>query len=940
MKKIVRFFVIAIIAIFLLLLLIPVIYKSKLVELVKTEINSSLKANVEFSDVDLSLLKNFPDFYFALNNLSVVGQEEFSKDTLLAFKSLQLNVNLMSVINGSQIKINSIFIDQPSVHAKVLKNGAANWDIAKETTDSTPTDSVEESTTAFNLNLKKFAIQNANIIYEDQESNMSAELQHLDFILSGDFTQDITQINTNLAIEQLTFMMDGISYLKNVKISYIAGLNADLNNYKFTLKDNTFKINEITFGFAGFVAMPDDDINIDLKFNLDKTTFKDLLSLVPVVYQTDFENIETEGTFSFSGFAKGVYTNNLLPSFNISFVVNNAMFKYPDLPDAVDHINIDASVSNPGGTEDQTLVDVNRFQLRLADNPVNFIMHLKTPVSDPEFTTALKANLDFSSISTIMPLEGMKLSGLLNANFTAKGKLSTLENEKYEEFDANGTFALSGFKLEMNDLPYNIDISKASLSFSPKYTKLNSFNMKIGESDFNLKGEFSNYIPYAFDKGILVGNLTYTSNYINVDELMETDTITAEEESVQDTVPLTVIEIPGNVAFYLKTNIKKINYDALVINNLSGNIKLKDKKANLKNIKMYMLNGILAMNGEYNTQKLNEPKVDFKMEISGFDIASTYQTINTIQALTPAAKNMQGNFSTGFTFKSLLNKNMEPIYNTILSDGRLITQSIELKGSKVMNKIGQAINSNKFDNLELKDIDIKYHIEDGVIKVKPFTVKAGNMKTEISGQQGIDKSIDYKMTFDIPSKTLGTAANSALSKLTGTKVSSLNTVKINALVTGSFDDPSVKIVPGNSESIVDDVKDIVDNKKEEAKKKAKKEAKAKAQKIINDANKKAEKIIAEAEKSANYVKKQAKNAGDKLVSKAEKQGNDLIAKAGSNIIKKKLARETAKKLNKEAEEKANKLNKEADNKARQIIEKAKQEANNIRKKAQKRADAI
>ncbi len=363
--KVLKIIFIVILAILLLLIITPLIFKSKIIETVKTEVNKTVNATVEFQDVKLSLFKSFPDFFFGLYDLSVVGKDEFLNDTIFAFSSVQLNINLASVIGGDQIKINLILIDKPVVNAIVLKNGKANWDIVETEPDTVQTDTVtEESTSAFSLGLKEFLINNATIIYNDEESNIHAEISNLVFAINGDFTQDFTKIMAELSIEQLSFKMDGIKYLNKASISYTAGLDADLNNNKFTFNENIFKLNEIKFGLDGFVEMPDEDITMDLKFDLKETKFKDLLSLIPIVYKTDFENVETHGEFSFNGFAKGVYNDSLLPAFNLSLLVNNAMFKYPDLPDAVDHINIDINVKNPGGDEDNTVINVNRLKLR------------------------------------------------------------------------------------------------------------------------------------------------------------------------------------------------------------------------------------------------------------------------------------------------------------------------------------------------------------------------------------------------------------------------------------------------------------------------------------------------------------------------------------------------------------------------------------------------
>src|SRR5690606_41856 len=97
--------------------------------------NKNLNAKVDFGDFDLGIIASFPDFRFKMDNLSIVGVDEFANDTLAFIKHLKTDINLRSVIKGDNYEINSIIIDGPRILAKILPNGKANYDIAK--TDST-----------------------------------------------------------------------------------------------------------------------------------------------------------------------------------------------------------------------------------------------------------------------------------------------------------------------------------------------------------------------------------------------------------------------------------------------------------------------------------------------------------------------------------------------------------------------------------------------------------------------------------------------------------------------------------------------------------------------------------------------------------------------------------------------------------------------------------
>ncbi len=66
----------------------------------------------------------------------------------------------MSLFGNSEMKIYSITIDKPRIHAIVNKEGEANWDITKPDTSSS-----QKGESNFKLSLNKYAINDAYISY-------------------------------------------------------------------------------------------------------------------------------------------------------------------------------------------------------------------------------------------------------------------------------------------------------------------------------------------------------------------------------------------------------------------------------------------------------------------------------------------------------------------------------------------------------------------------------------------------------------------------------------------------------------------------------------------------------------------------------------------------------------------------------------------------------
>ena len=431
LKRILKWTGITFLLVLILVIAAPFLFKDKLVQLVKKEANKSLNAKVDFGDFDLTLFSSFPDFRFKIQNVSVINVEPFNGDTLAYIKELSFDLNIKSVISGDKYQINSVVIDEPKINGIVMNDGKANWDIVKASTEAV--ESIDTSATKFALKLNSLKINHANITYNDMQGNMMATLKDMNYTMSGDFTQDIFTLSNLLEIAETSFNTGGVDYLTKAKTRFKADLNMDMPNKKYTFKENEFDLNDLGLTFDGFVAMPTDDINMDLKFAAKQTEFKSILSLIPSVYSKDFANVQTKGNLKLNGFAKGTMhsekdsTKNTYPSFEVNLAIADAMFKYPSLPKSVNNINIDVHVENKKDYLDATVIDINKFHLEMAGNPINIWAHVKTPISDPDIAAEVKGIINLASVKEFIPLEkGDEMSGLVKADIAAAGRMSSI----------------------------------------------------------------------------------------------------------------------------------------------------------------------------------------------------------------------------------------------------------------------------------------------------------------------------------------------------------------------------------------------------------------------------------------------------------------------------------------------------------------------------------
>ena len=904
---------------------IPIIFKDDIKAALDKELAKAVNADILFDvdDLSLSLFTNFPNLTVEVQNFGVVNRAPFEGNQLLGVESLEVEVNLKSVLIDDDMRLKGLSLNRPQIHISVLKDGTANYDIAIATEDSVVV--VEEASSPsseFAFAIDHWAINNAKIVYDDQTLPFKLELKNLTHTGSGTFSDVLFDLTTKTIVDTVNVVFDGTKYISNKRLDIDLILAISDNYAKYTFKENTIRLNDFALGFDGYLALLEEGFDMDLTYASKDNSFKSLLSLVPSTYLEGFEAVKTAGSLSFGGAVKGLFNDNGLPAFNLNLEVGDAMFQYPDLPTAATDINIKTSINNTDGVIDHTTVDVSQFHINLGGNPFDATLKVSN-LNDVKWDLKVKGEINLTSVSEIMPMEGTTLEGLINMDMQSNGKLSLVETEQYDQLTTAGTMKVSNMKYIDDAFAYNIDIHNVDASFDPEKIELSAFDAVIGKSDMQMNGEISNYIAYVLDSNqVLKGHVNFSSTLLDLDEFISEEEVSEEvseeaptETVAEDTTSLSTVSIPENINFILNSKIGTVKMMDMTLTKVAGDVITKDGVANLSDLKFNTLDGQFVVNGSYNAKDTNNPAYDFDLAVKNLSIRQAFETFTIVKEYVPLAKKMTGDVSTDFNISGLLKQDMMPNFESINAKFLLNIAQAALDKPKFMTDLGNVTKlGNKLggsnDKISLNDVKISATIINGELNVKPFDIKMGNYKTNFSGKCTVDGKLDYKINMEIPAGNIGTQVNSFLSKYTGSSNTS-SIIKLPIGIGGTYDAPTYSLLGGpkhQAKAVVGAIKDKV---KEVVKENFDAEKEKQRQKILAEAQKQADNLTAEGKKVADEIRKEG-----------YAQADNLVKEAGSNFIKKKIAQEAAKKLKAVTDKKAQKVEDESKKKADKLLAKA------------------
>src|SRR5215210_7125513 len=658
-----------------LLLVLPMFFGDQIAARAKVAANQSVNAKVDWREAGLSFFRHFPNLTLRLDDLTVANTGRFQGDTLAAIRHLGVVLDLGSVIgyalSSKPIVVRGVELDQPRLSLIALEDGTANWSITDTTKAAQPASSKPMA-----ISLRNFEIKNGAVAFDNRRAKLKATLKGYDQSLSGDFSQKQVAVKTKAQADTVSVSFAGIPYLNRVSLGLDADVAADLANKAYTLKTTQLSLNDLKLGVTGSAKSTGKLLGLDLAFKAPSTNFRSILSLVPAVYAHDFDKVKTSGSVTMNGRIKGEYGDSAFPAFAINAKVDNAAFHYPDLPLPARDIVMDLALTNPGGSADSTVVNLDRFHLRLGANPVDAKLVVRTPVSDTNVDLRMKGRVDLADVKRAMKLEGVdQLTGTVAADAAVRARMSAVDQKQYDRVAASGTVDVGNLTLKGKTLPHPLAIEQASVRLSPERAQLTRFTGTVGSSDLQATGAIDNLIPYVFRDDTLKGTATVRSNHFDLDEWRSGGG------------DLQIIPVPPNLDFGLNATVNELTYNKLKMANARGKLRVKDQRVTLEDFRMNTLGGEIALNGYYETKDTTKPAFDVGFRMAKIDIPSAFKAFTTVHMLAPVAKYARGTMSTQLNLNGALGKNMMPLFQGLTGKGALQTANIALHAFPAMETL-------------------------------------------------------------------------------------------------------------------------------------------------------------------------------------------------------------------------------------------------------------
>lgn len=736
----------------------------------------------DFNQIDGTLKLVTPDICLNL------GEDYLNNDALDLTLPLHFNLDNMSgTLDDAQIALNEYLINLAG-DVEMAKNGDINMDL--------------------NLNTNTLIVEDVMTYLPEKVANSLSSMEFAGRLsiaeaqVKGTFNDSLMPLITaKVLTDKASVNIPSLPYpFTDVDLQALLDLNLNEKS-NVEVSQLTAKFHDTKLNVSGFVNDLTDDLNFDLNAKAD-LPMADIKSFLP-------KNMEIQGRTDVNLNAKFTLDDLMksLDDYNLNRLTANGTLKIKNFAFDMDTIHavtpkLDVNLTLPASRKikgrkgayialasgnltaqvgKEMNVKLNDFALSAtADDFASEIgkMNLNADLnfSKLDFVyDTIKVNANSPSITFVTTPSKQKPKDLnaritfdskqLDANMGQAYLLNTeslkvaaathqdkTKNDFLNKWNPEADFSLKNAEVQVDGISETIYVPNIDFLFNSHELGFKKSTVKIGQSDMSLEGNVVGIKEWIEDNdNLMKGELQLTSEFLNINELMDLtsglgsdpDSLAMDETVSKEDNPFIV---PKGVDFYFGVKTKNAIYDNFDLNNLGGQMTVKDGTLILQEIGFTNKAAEMQLTAMYRSPRKNHLFLGMDFHLLDVQINDLLTMIPYIDTLVPMLRTFDGQAEFHIAAETYLKSNYQPKVSTMRAaadiEGQNLTVNDQLSFTKITDMLGVSTDGNyKIDSLDLQMTVFKDQVD-----LYPFMISIGKYKSVASGRQNLDKTCSYHIS--------------------------------------------------------------------------------------------------------------------------------------------------------------------------------------------------
>jgi hypothetical protein len=339
----------------------------------------------------------------------------------------------------------------------------------------------------------------------------------------------------------------------------------------------------------------------------------------------------------------------------------------------------------------------------------------------------------------------------------ANATRDTTQENTFSQWSPNLNVNFNNGKIQLADLLYDVNIPQIKFDFTPEAFYIENSRFEIGQSDFNLKGTLENFDAYFKDEGLLTGELDFTSEKTDINQLMElVDDLakkdsTSTEEQLQDAemAEATSSEndsdpfmVPKGIDITLNVNATKSYINNSQLNNLGGTLVCQDGILVLREMGFTNDAGRILLTAIYRPERRNHLYTGVDIHFLDVNISEMLEIVPELDTVVPMLKSFAGKAECHIAGEMYLKSNYEIKYSTLRGALAIEGEDLVLLDNETYDKISSKLMFKKKTENVIDSMDFQLTVFRKEVDVYPFLIHMDKYKAVVSARYNLDNRYD------------------------------------------------------------------------------------------------------------------------------------------------------------------------------------------------------
>lgn len=358
-----------------------------------------------------------------------------------------------------------------------------------------------------------------------------------------------------------------------------------------------------------------------------------------------------------------------------------------------------------------------------------------------------------------------KFVGIKNGNYKF-----TVKKNREDKWMPRGYIEFNNLYAYTPEFAIPLRMEHSKISINNRAITLREARLLFGNSDVTLTGQINNLLAKRTPDNKVNATLTLTSNFIDANEIMKIMNTEAAKEQpdfkqVARSKPgqpknvtdnKTVFKIPKNINFTFNSNIKKLHYGALDMQDVKGLLKIEDGHLKLNRFELTTLAAKLTASINYTAVSDRRAEVDFDLNLEDIEMANIAKVMPAMDSLFPMTKSFEGRAHLKMQGSAKLNRKMDVIIPSVRSIAALQASNIMVLDSQTFAEMAKTLMFKNKEKNTIETLNMEMIIEKSKMEILPALVEIDRYRLAVGGIQNLDLTYDYHVSVlksPIPFKT-------------------------------------------------------------------------------------------------------------------------------------------------------------------------------------------